>query len=161
MLNNMLNNISFLSMANKYNKYSYSEGYSQQEYSGEEKTIIDFINKFQDHVKQCQYFNGFSIARDVHNRDSSVFVTCPCGEHWEISGYLWYLSHRYRNLDLEDLIAEFNYQAKNYIYWNMEQRVNAVVQSEVAKRLLSKEVKIHRQTKEIRKNINPTFRLEI
>ena len=131
---------------------------------------LDIVNPFQDviyfldaHFKSCRYFNGFSIAkRPSRDRDAygNITVRCSCGETISINRDMWRI--RVKNIDLEDVIEDLNFQAQGRQTFNVKQHLNQYVESEIKRRILKAELEAQWLCKEVQsKGRNPIFDLEV
>lgn len=140
-----------------------STPYSPASYQFDGIDVIRGLVPWLDqHYRACQYFNGFSIARQSGDRRrESVIVRCSCGDFRIIPPDIWHC--RIRGSDLEDIIEDLNYECRDRPTFNMKERVEYYVNTEIKKRQFRAEYEAKTKRKETqdKNGLNPIFDLEL
>ncbi len=129
---------------------------------GTTNVMRDLTIWLDQHYKSCRYFNGFSIARPPRDRRrEDVIVRCSCGELRVVPPEMWYC--RVRGEDLEDVIENMNYECRDRSIFNMKERFEYCLNTEIKKRQFRAEyeAKMKRKETQDKNGLNPIFDLEL
>ena len=140
-----------------HTRFAYRSAAGSMPVSYDGETVARYLMQFRDHIKECKFFNGFSIAKSVEQerRATGAYATgvprnvrCGCGREWMLDGHIW--GFKYMDVGIDDIIHHINSQ---YIYktGNIHERIKRKEEEQFA--LEMKERK--------KKGTNPVSHLEV